>query len=80
MSAFFNLTEVNEARASIGLPLVTRRKPFKAINVYAKLSPVGLYYLATTTLAGSCREAKEMYALSQPRAGYAASDLIARYV
>ncbi len=77
MSTFFDLAEVNTARAGLGMKPVQRT--FKTIGVYAKLPGGGTYYLASTTFARSLKEAREMYATTQPRAGYAASDLFASY-
>ena len=73
------LESVNAARANLGLAPYGNRRNFRKIDIYAKLHNGGLHYLATTTWARSCKEAREMLVASRPDYGYAASDLVAHY-
>jgi hypothetical protein len=72
------VADVDAARANLGLPPYGART-YRKIDIYAKMPSAGLYYLASTNWARSCKEARTALALSRPDFGYAASDLVARY-
>ena len=64
----------DDLRAAYGI-----KRDYRKIDIFAKLPDGGLYYLASTNWARNLKIAREMYAENQPRAGYAASDLVAYY-
>ena len=73
------LEQVNTARKALGFAPYGDKRSFKKIDIYAKLANGGRYYIASTTWARSCKEAREMLVASRSDLGYAATDLVAHY-